>query len=67
MAFMVLLRLPSTEELAEHQLEAQDFFSAFVEHSVAPFVAKVGYKKGLINLGDWTINDDHSEWYNIIE
>lgn len=60
MALMILLRLPSENDLDKYQIDFEGFYSDFIANSVAPFIAKVEIKNGHADLkgsmippGDW--------------
>lgn len=66
MALMVLLRLPTEEDLEScGGVEAHTFLEAFNNAAVSPFTARVGIEDGCIDLDGWKIRA--SDWFEVIE
>lgn len=66
MAHMILLRLPTEEELEEQAITDFDgFYTEFNGNTVAPFTAKVGKKGDGFMLGIYEIHQ--SDWFNVVD
>ncbi|GAB1409269.1 hypothetical protein MASR1M90_04230 [Desulfovibrionales bacterium] len=63
MAYMVLLRIPKSEEI---NIECEDFLNAFHKNEVRPFVAKLeDVDETAATLGEWHIF--RADWFEIQE
>ncbi len=66
MALMVLLRLPTAEDLeAAGGVEAHFFLESFNKSAVSPFIARVNNEDGSVILDELYIK--HSDWFEVIE
>ena len=61
MAYMVLKRIPSQNEL---EIEIHSFFESFNENAVEPFIAKVEFDGEQVEIDGWLINK--ADWFSII-
>lgn len=69
MAFMVLLRLPTEDELEQTSVDAGKFLIDFNEYAVAPFVAKVEIDEehDVPYLGSRGYSEGDGDWFKIIK
>jgi hypothetical protein len=65
MALMVLLRLPTEEELHSTTMEAHTFMEAFNKHAVSAFTARVEDKGDHVLLDEWQIAK--GKWFDVVE
>jgi hypothetical protein len=65
MALMMLTRLPRPHELKKIGIDFNGFHKTFIDNHVAPFIARVEVKDGVIHLGEYTL--PMCNWFRIIE
>lgn len=61
MAYMRLLRLPSTEDLGD--IEAHTFLDAFNDEMISGFVANIEESGDFVTLGGWSI--EKADWFRV--
>lgn len=65
MALMILLRLPTQDDLDEFQIDLESFYQDFITNSAGPFTATVQVKNGDVDLAGYKIAK--RDWFNVVE
>lgn len=65
MTLMILLRLPTEDELDRTNVEAHTFLEAFNKNTVSPFIAKVKNKGNCVELDGWDVIN--ADWFKVID
>lgn len=66
MARMIITRLPSNQDLEEHELEAESFLEAFNKQAISPFTAEVEITDdGRIELDGWSLIPEDADWFKV--
>lgn len=63
---MIITRLPSNQDLQEHEVEAESFLEAFNTQAIGPLTAEVEITDdGRVELDGWSFIPEDADWFKV--